>query len=72
MKSVLITLSSTLTILLTMVSCQSQGTRSLRSHDDIRHDIIFKSDADLELDVERIIKTASQTQNVQFFGYKMN
>ncbi|WP_372651816.1 hypothetical protein [Halobacteriovorax sp.] len=72
MKSVLLSLSFTFTVLLTMTSCQSQGSRSLRNLEDVRSEIIFKSDARLEMEVARVVKTASQTQSVEFFEPIMN
>ncbi|GEM_PF-5203513 len=71
MKS-LLSLSFIFTVLLTATSCQSQGSRSLKSHEDIRNEISFKHNSKLEMDVSRIVKTASRTKSVQFFAPKIN
>lgn len=72
MKSVLLSLSFVFTILSTMVSCQSQSSRSFATHEDIRNEVVFRNDMRLEREVARIVDTASKTQGVQFVQPNFN
>ncbi|ATH06956.1 hypothetical protein BIY24_03095 [Halobacteriovorax marinus] len=72
MKSVLFSLSFVFMILASMVSCQSQRTRSIDSHQEIRNEAIFRNDFKLEREVTKLIENASQTKAIQFAGVDFN
>ncbi|PIK14964.1 hypothetical protein [Halobacteriovorax sp. JY17] len=72
MKSVLLSLSFICSMLFSMVSCQSQGTRSLPTHEEISNKIIFRNDARIEQELSRMLQTAAKTQGAKFVQAQFN
>lgn len=68
MKSLLLSLS----FICTMVSCQSNGSRSSQSHEEMTNKIIFRNDARIEQELSRMLQTAAKTKGVTVVQAQFN